>query len=118
MLAGVIAEAGADTLNVARAARGGKSVSPHAQFTVLALLGCALTAPALSAAWRLRLADRCLASVFYLVGFGLIGATLALDPILQPPLFFHGFVPGIGIGAVAIALALVALARRRTRVYD
>lgn len=93
-------------------------MSAHAQFTVLALLGCALTAPALVAAWRLRLADRCLATGFYLAGFVLIGATLALDPLLQPPLFFHGFVPGIGIGAVAIALALVALARHRIRVYD
>lgn len=92
-------------------------MSTHAQFTALALLGCALTAPALVAAWRLRLANRGLVTGFYLVGFALIGATLVLDPLLQPPLFFHGFVPGIGIGAVAIALALVALARR-TQVYD
>lgn len=92
-------------------------MSPHAQFTALALLGCALTVPAVIVAWRRRLADRRLATILYLVGFALIGATIALDPLLQPPLFFHGFVPGIGIGAVAIALALVASAYRRTRVY-
>lgn len=93
-------------------------MSPHAQFTALALLGCALTAPAVVVAWRLRLADRRLATILYLVGFTLIGATLALDPLLRPPLFFHGFVPGIGIGAVAIALALITSAYRRTRVYE
>lgn len=88
-------------------------MSVHAQFVALALVGLALTAPALVAAWRLRLPDRQLATVLYTLGFALIGATLILDPILSPPLFYHGFFPGIGIGCAALALALVYLAYRR-----
>jgi peptidoglycan/LPS O-acetylase OafA/YrhL len=90
-------------------------VSVHAQFIALAVVGFALTAPALVAAWIMRLPDRRLATTLYLVGFALICATLIVDPILQPPLFYHGFFPGVGIGAIALALALVELARRRAR---
>ncbi|HEX8997352.1 MAG TPA: hypothetical protein VF812_15095 [Ktedonobacterales bacterium] len=90
-------------------------MSVHAQFVALALVGCALTAPALVAAWRMRLPDRHLATVFYVVGLALISATLILDPIVRPPLFYHGFFPGVGIGAVALSLALLALARGRVK---
>jgi hypothetical protein len=89
-------------------------VSPHAQFVALALIGFALTAPALVVAWRMRLPDRRLVTGLYSVGCALIVATLILDPILSPPLFYHGFFPGIGIGCVALALALVFLARPRS----
>lgn len=88
-------------------------MSVHTQFIALALVGLALTAPALVAAWRRRLRDRQLATALYTLGFALIGATLLLDPVERPPLFYHGFFPGIGIGCVALALALVALAWRR-----
>ncbi|HEY7973991.1 MAG TPA: hypothetical protein VIG77_08455 [Ktedonobacterales bacterium] len=88
-------------------------MSAHTQFTLLALLGGALTAPAMIAAWILRLPDRQMAMGSYGVGCALIAGALILDPIIQPPLFYHGFVPGLGIGAVAIALALVAAALRR-----
>lgn len=87
-------------------------MSVHAQFIALALVGFALTAPALVAAWLMRLADRQLATALYTLGFALVSATLILDPIVRPPLFYHGFFPGIGIGCVALALALVYLARR------
>ena len=87
-------------------------MSVHAQFIALALVGFALTAPALVAAWLMRLADRQLATALYTLGFALVSATLILDPIIRPPLFYHGFFPGIGIGCVALALALVYLARR------
>lgn len=87
-------------------------MSVHAQFIALALVGFALTAPALVAAWLMRLADRQLATALYTLGFALMSATLILDPIVRPPLFYHGFFPGIGIGCVALALALVYLARR------
>lgn len=87
-------------------------MSTHTQFTLLALLGGALTAPALVAAWLLRLPDRQLATGYYGVGCALIAGALILDPIIQPPLFFHGFIPGIGIGAASIALALIARALR------
>lgn len=88
-------------------------MSVHTQFIVLALVGFVLTVPALVAAWLIRLPDRHLATVLYVLGFALISATLILDPILSPPLFYHGYFPGIGIGSVALALALVYLARRR-----
>ncbi len=87
-------------------------MSVHAQFIALALVGFALTALALVAAWLMRLADRQLATALYTLGFALMSATLILDPIVRPPLFYHGFFPGIGIGCVALALALVYLARR------
>ena len=87
-------------------------MSVHAQFIALALVGFALTAPALVAAWLMRLADRQLATALYTLGFALMSVTLILDPIVRPPLFYHGFFPGIGIGCVALALALVYLARR------
>ncbi|HEX8730779.1 MAG TPA: hypothetical protein VF725_01855 [Ktedonobacterales bacterium] len=88
-------------------------MSTHAQFVALTLAGLALTAPALVVAWRGRLPVRRLATTLYLVGFALIVATLIIDPILRPPLFYHGFVPGVGIGCVALALALIVQARRR-----
>lgn len=88
-------------------------MSTHAQFVALTLVGLALTAPALVIAWRGRLPVRRLATTLYVLGFALIVATLIIDPIERPPLFYHGFVPGVGIGCVALALALVAAARLR-----
>ncbi|MGZ3716381.1 MAG: hypothetical protein ACXVA4_13250 [Ktedonobacterales bacterium] len=37
----------------------------------------------------------------------LIGSAFIIDDILRPPLFVHGFVPGIGIGAITVALATI-----------
>lgn len=88
-------------------------MSTHAQFVALTLVGLALTAPALVVAWRGRLPVRRLATTLYVLGFALIVATLIVDPIVRPPLFYHGFFPGAGIGCVALALALVVQARRR-----
>lgn len=81
-------------------------MSAHEQFTALAVAGLALTSPAMVIAWVARLPSRKLAIALYVVGFAFIGATLVLDPILSPPLFYHGFFPGIGIGGIVIALAL------------
>lgn len=89
-------------------------MSVHAQFVALALVGFALTAPALIVAWRARMPGRRLVTGLYSLGFALIVATLILDPILSPPLFYHGFFPGIGIGCVALAVALVFLERPRS----
>ncbi|HEX9036183.1 MAG TPA: hypothetical protein VF808_04250 [Ktedonobacterales bacterium] len=81
-------------------------MTPHEQFTALAVAGLALTAPAIIIAWRARLPSRRLATTLYAAGFTLIALTLILDPILNPPLFYHGFFPGVGIGGIVIALAL------------
>lgn len=88
-------------------------MSVHAQFTLMALIAFAVSVPAVIAAWIARLPDRQLATALYSVGYAFIGATLLLDPILNPPLFYHGFFPGVGIGAILIALALIARAFRR-----
>ena len=81
-------------------------MSVHEQFTALAVAGLLVTLPAMIIAWRVRLPSRRLATALYGAGFALIGATLVLDPILNPRLFYHGFFPGVGIGGIAIALAL------------
>ena len=81
-------------------------MSVHAQFVVMALVGLVVTLPAMVIAWVARLPSRKLATALYGAGFALIGATLVFDPILRPPLFYHGFFPGIGIGGIAVALAL------------
>lgn len=90
-------------------------MSVHMQFVALAVVGFALTAPALVVAWLYRLSDRQLATALYLGGFALIAATLIVDPLARPPLFYHGFFPGIGIGMAAVALGLVAMNARRAR---
>ncbi len=76
-------------------------MSVHEQFTALAIAGLLVTFPAMVIAWRARLPSRALATALYGAGFVLIGATLVLDPILSPPLFYHGFFPGVGIGGIA-----------------
>ena len=88
-------------------------MSVHTQFIALALVGFVLTVPVLVTAWLMRLPDRRLATALYTLGFALIGATLMFDPIVRPPLFYHGYFPGIGIGCIALALALLYLAHRR-----
>ena len=81
-------------------------MSVHTEFIALAVASLALTFPALVVAWVARLPSRKLASALYGVGFALIAATLIVDSIVNPPLFYHGFFPGIGIGGIVIALAL------------
>ncbi len=81
-------------------------MSVHTEFTALAIAGLALTFPAIIIAWIARLPSRSLATALYGTGFVLIGATLIVDSILNPPLFYHGFFPGVGIGGIVIALAL------------
>jgi hypothetical protein len=82
-------------------------MSTHSAFALVAVLSLILTLPLLVFGWRSRSPHRELALGLYLVGYALIGAALLIDPLLQPPLFFHGFVPGIGVGLVLAALALI-----------
>jgi hypothetical protein len=82
-------------------------MSTHSAFALVAGLSLILTLPLLVFGWRSRLPHRRLALGLYLAGYALIGAALLIDPVLQPPLFFHGFVPGIGVGLVLAALAVL-----------
>lgn len=82
-------------------------MTPHIQFLILACVSLAITVVAIVHAWRRRLRHRAFATVLYGGGYTLIGAAFIVDDILRPPLFVHGFVPGIGIGAIVVALATV-----------
>lgn len=82
-------------------------MTPHIQFLILACVSLAITMLAIVYAWRRRTPHRVFATVLYASGYVLIGAAFIIDDILRPPLFVHGFVPGIGIGAIIIALATI-----------
>jgi hypothetical protein len=81
-------------------------MSTHAGFTVAATLSLIVTLPLVVAAWRTQQTHRALVLVLYVAGYVFIAAALLLDPVVQPPLFIHGFVPGIGAGLIVTALAL------------
>ena len=88
-------------------------MSTHMQFTLLALAALIATLPVMIFASVHRLAFRSLAITFYTSGFALIGAALVLDPVIHPPLFYHGFIPGIGMAMIALGLAIVLQSRRK-----
>jgi hypothetical protein len=81
-------------------------MSPHAQFLLADALAMPALAPVCALAWRRRLRHRTPITLLYSVGFGLIALTLLIDTIWNPPLFFHGFVPGIGIGLLLACVGL------------
>lgn len=66
------------------------------------------TAPIPVLARRRRLRHRSSITTLYAIGFGLIAMTLLIDTIWNPPLFFHGFVPGVGIGLLIGCAGLYA----------
>ncbi|MGZ3637451.1 MAG: hypothetical protein ACXVCO_06015 [Ktedonobacterales bacterium] len=82
-------------------------MTPHIQFLILACVSLAITMLAIVHAWRKHLPHRVFATVLYSSGYMLIGSAFIIDDILRPPLFVHGFVPGIGIGAITVALATI-----------
>jgi hypothetical protein len=81
-------------------------MSTHNGFALAAALSLAITLPIAVWAWRKRWPSRPLVVALYVAGYGLVVAALLLDPVLQPPLFIHGFVPGIGAGLIITALAV------------
>lgn len=81
-------------------------MTTHTGFAIAAALSLLVTLPVMAWQWRTRRTDTTLAVALYVSGYLLIGAALALNPIVQPPLFVHGFVPGIGTGMIAVALAM------------
>ena len=81
-------------------------MSTHTGFTVAAALSLLATLPLVVSAWRRQQAQRTLVLALYVAGYLFIAVALLLDPVIQPPLFIHGFVPGIGAGLIVIALTL------------
>lgn len=84
-------------------------MSVHEQFLTFAGVSFAVTVMALVIAASRGLAVRGRPLAYFLVGYGLIAAAFVIDSIFAPPLFMHGFIPGVGVGLVADALLLVAL---------
>lgn len=82
-------------------------MSVHTGFLLAACVSALVTLPALVYAQHRRLPSRTLATWLYVTGYAAIAAALVLDPVLQPPLFVHGFVPGGGTGLILVGLALV-----------
>jgi hypothetical protein len=81
-------------------------ISIHMQFFIAYLIALGVTGPLLGYAWR-----RCMPHVmtmtrWYVVGYAIIGITFIIDDRFDPPLFFHGFIPGIGIGMLLDVLIL------------
>lgn len=82
-------------------------MSAHSGFLLAALLSLFTTPPWPVYVWRKHWPYRALALAFYITGYALIASAFILDPILQPPLFVHSFVPSIGAGTVVVALAIM-----------
>jgi hypothetical protein len=83
-------------------------MSVHEQFLTLAVGSFVATAWAVAWAFRRHFAARRWIVSYYATGYVIIAAAFILDEIFAPPLFIHGFVPGIGIALIVEALLLVA----------
>jgi hypothetical protein len=92
-------------------------MSAHTQFLLLALASLLATAPAMVWAWHARLRHLTFATACYLAGYALIALAFIVDAHVNPPLFVHGFVPGIGIGLLLTALLILAQDARARRVW-
>jgi hypothetical protein len=82
-------------------------MSAHTGFLIVAAVSLALTSPCLALALMWRLAHRRLLATLYLLGYALIAQQFVVDAFINPPLFFHGFGPGIGIGLLIACFGLL-----------
>jgi hypothetical protein len=80
----------------------------HEQFLALAVGSFVATVWAVLWAFRRHFAARRWIASYYAAGYVIIAAAFILDEIFAPPLFLHGFIPGIGIALIAEALLLTA----------
>jgi hypothetical protein len=81
-------------------------ISVHTQFFIAYVMAMLLTLPLFVLSVRRRLPHARLTVAAGLVGYGIIGLMLLIDSFVDPPLLFHGFIPGIGIGILLESLAL------------
>jgi hypothetical protein len=80
----------------------------HEQFLALAAGSFVATVWAVIWAFRRHFAACRWSASHYAAGYVFIAAAFILDEIFAPPLFIHGFVPGIGIALIVEALLLTA----------
>jgi hypothetical protein len=73
-------------------------VTAHTQFLIADAVSMIALSPLLIRAQVRQLPHRALLTWLYTVGYGLIAITFIVDSIFNPPMFFHGFTPGVGIG--------------------
>jgi hypothetical protein len=81
-------------------------VSPHTQFMMVDVAGMLVTSPLIMRAWLRALPHRAVIAGLYAAGYGIIALALIVDAVYNPPLYLHGFTPGIGIGLLLGSLAL------------
>lgn len=86
-------------------------MTPHTQFFIAALAALVVTSPGIMATPRREARFRQTIIALFVSGYALIGATFIIDDLVNPPLFFHGFVPGIGIGLILASLSLAIMLR-------
>jgi hypothetical protein len=60
--------------------------------------GMLITSPLVLRAWLRGLPHRTQITGLYAAGYSIIALALIVDAIYNPPLYLHGFTPGIGIG--------------------
>ena len=83
-------------------------MSVHEQFLALAAGSFLATAWAVAWAYRRHFTTRQWIVSYYVTGYVFIAAAFIFDEIFAPPLFVHGFVPGIGLALIIEALLLTA----------
>lgn len=81
-------------------------MSVHIGFLVAGCASLAVSLPLIVRSWLRQLPSRRLASAYYAAGYLVMTAGYTLDSVTNPPLFVHGFIPGIGMALVLIGLAL------------
>ncbi len=81
-------------------------MSTHIGFLLVALASLLVSAPMVALTWRYHLAYRGAITTYYVVGYSVIAAAFILDDIVAPPLFVHGFIPGVGVAQLLFSLAL------------
>jgi hypothetical protein len=91
-----------------RLGRGSTRMSVHEQFLALAACSFVATVWAVTWAFMRQFTARWWIVSYYGIGYVIIAAAFMLDEIFAPPLFVHGFVPGIGSAFIVEALLLVA----------
>ncbi|HEX6799687.1 MAG TPA: hypothetical protein VF116_18405 [Ktedonobacterales bacterium] len=79
----------------------------HVAFLIAGCASLVVSLPLIVRGWVRRVPNRRLASAYYTSGYLVMAAGYLLDSVSNPPLFVHGFVPGIGVALVVIGLALI-----------